>query len=259
MRASRSGVRGSKPASRTRRSNPSRHLEEDEEVAPKIAEARAMKAQPRSDAGYVRHLFDQFSADYDERMIGQLGYRGAADPARAVRSRHAGTRQACRSRSRLRHGSDRRRVSRRGRAARRHRSQPGDGGKGARPQPLRQRLLSVTSRSALDGTTPYDLLLAADTLVYLGDLEPVFAGARRQFARSWILSCSPSKANRVKVSSWDQSADGAIPRYICGNRPLKPVSTSRVSWRRRHAMRQISLWRALPSLCHRVPSNEYRV
>src|SRR3569832_175665 len=51
------------------------HLEEDEEVAPKIAEAHAMKNLPRSDAGYVRHLFDQFSADYDERMIGQLGYQ----------------------------------------------------------------------------------------------------------------------------------------------------------------------------------------
>src|ERR1700742_2506174 len=44
------------------------HLEEDEETAPKIAQARAMKALPRSDAGYVRHLFDQFATDYDQRM-----------------------------------------------------------------------------------------------------------------------------------------------------------------------------------------------
>ena len=41
----------------------------------KIAEAEAMATRPRSDAGYVRHLFDQFSTDYDERMLGQLGYR----------------------------------------------------------------------------------------------------------------------------------------------------------------------------------------
>ncbi len=33
-----------------------------------------MRQAPRSDAGYVRHLFDQFSADYDVRMIGQLAY-----------------------------------------------------------------------------------------------------------------------------------------------------------------------------------------
>jgi predicted TPR repeat methyltransferase len=41
----------------------------------RIAEAEAIKARPRSDAGYVRHLFDQFSADYDERMLEQLSYR----------------------------------------------------------------------------------------------------------------------------------------------------------------------------------------
>lgn len=35
----------------------------------------AMRAQARSDAGYVRHLFDQFSSDYDTRMRGALAYR----------------------------------------------------------------------------------------------------------------------------------------------------------------------------------------
>ena len=39
-----------------------------------IAAAEAIKTAPRSDPGYVRHLFDQFSADYDTRMIGQLAY-----------------------------------------------------------------------------------------------------------------------------------------------------------------------------------------
>jgi len=41
----------------------------------KIARARAMLARQRSDAGYVRYLFDQFSADYDVRMLTQLAYR----------------------------------------------------------------------------------------------------------------------------------------------------------------------------------------
>jgi len=40
-----------------------------------IAEAEAIRARPRCDAGYVRHLFDQFSADYDARMLEQLSYR----------------------------------------------------------------------------------------------------------------------------------------------------------------------------------------
>ncbi len=35
----------------------------------------AMRGQTRSDAGYVRHLFDQFSSDYDTRMRGALAYR----------------------------------------------------------------------------------------------------------------------------------------------------------------------------------------
>ncbi len=41
----------------------------------RLAEAEAMRTRPRSDAGYVRHLFDQFSADYDARMLQQLTYR----------------------------------------------------------------------------------------------------------------------------------------------------------------------------------------
>lgn len=44
------------------------------ELAERIAEARAMRSRPRSDPRYVRHLFDEFSADYDARMLGQLGY-----------------------------------------------------------------------------------------------------------------------------------------------------------------------------------------
>ena len=33
-----------------------------------------MRTAPRSDPGYVRHLFDQFSADYENRMLGHLHY-----------------------------------------------------------------------------------------------------------------------------------------------------------------------------------------
>ena len=36
--------------------------------------AAAMRARSRADPGYVRHLFDQFSTDYDVRMLGELGY-----------------------------------------------------------------------------------------------------------------------------------------------------------------------------------------
>lgn len=39
------------------------------------AELDAMRGAARANAAYVRALFDQFSADYDERMRGKLGYR----------------------------------------------------------------------------------------------------------------------------------------------------------------------------------------
>jgi predicted TPR repeat methyltransferase len=44
------------------------------ELAEKIAEEKRMRQALRSNPGYVRHLFDQFSADYDARMLDQLGY-----------------------------------------------------------------------------------------------------------------------------------------------------------------------------------------
>ena len=155
-------------------------LEEDEETAPKIAQARAMKAQPRSDAGYVRHLFDQFATDYDQRMIGQLGYaapqilRGLADMVMAGRDSLTVLDLGC-----------------------------GTGLTGVVFQDLAYRLDGVDLSPAMiekararnlydalavadieaalaeDGSD-YDLILAADTLVYLGDLAPVFAGAHRR-------------------------------------------------------------------------------
>lgn len=39
------------------------------------ARIAAMREAKRADAGFVRHLFDQFSSDYDARMRGRLGYR----------------------------------------------------------------------------------------------------------------------------------------------------------------------------------------
>jgi predicted TPR repeat methyltransferase len=154
------------------------HLEEDEEVAPRIAEARGMKEQPRSDAGYVRHLFDQFSADYDTRMIGQLGYqapqilRALFDLVMPGRERLAVLDLGC--------GTGLTGVVFRDVAARLDGIDlsPAMVGK-ARARNLYDHLSVGDIESALTGTNRYDLLLAADTLVYLGDLEPVFARARQ--------------------------------------------------------------------------------
>ena len=46
----------------------------ERDVAALRADAARIRGAARADAGYVRHLFDQFAADYDTRMRGKLGY-----------------------------------------------------------------------------------------------------------------------------------------------------------------------------------------
>lgn len=155
-------------------------LEEDDEVAPKIAAARAMKAQQRSDAGYVRHLFDQFATDYDQRMIGQLGYaaprilRELADMVMPGRDSLSILDLGC--------GTGLTGVAFEDLAYRL------DGIdlspvmiEKARARNLYDALAVADIETALatDGAA-YDLIVAADTLVYLGDLAPLFAGAHRR-------------------------------------------------------------------------------
>ena len=147
-----------------------------------IAACEVIKTAPRSDPGYVRHLFDQFSADYDQRMIGQLAYAAPQilfDLAGMVVPRRENL-------SILDLGC-------------------GTGLAGALFKVLAARLDGVdlspamiakarargiytsldvgdleTSLSAPNRS--YDLILAADTLVYLGDLAAVFGGAHNALA-----------------------------------------------------------------------------
>jgi predicted TPR repeat methyltransferase len=147
-----------------------------------IAACHAIKTAPRSDPGYVRHLFDQFSADYDERMIGHLGYAAPQilfDLASMVMPGRDGL-------AILDLGC-------------------GTGLAGAVFKPLAGRLDGVDlspamigkagARNIYDGLAVqdltsalgaqgplYDLILAADTLVYVGDLKPVFDAAHARLA-----------------------------------------------------------------------------
>lgn len=150
------------------------------------ARARAMKDAARSDPGYVRHLFDQFAADYDTRMRGPLAY-AAPEILRELFD--------------LVHGAG---MAMQGGLAILDLG-CGTGLSGAAFQPLASRMdgmdLSpamierarargvydrlmvgdIETALALPGPS-YDLILAADTLVYLGDLAPSFRGARFRLA-----------------------------------------------------------------------------
>jgi len=148
-----------------------------QKAARKIAEARAMKTAERAPANYVRHLFDQFSYDYDARMLRELDYR-AHDILRALAGLLLG-------------GATNLDILDLG---------CGTGLCGAGFKDLARRLDGVDLaprmiekalargiydallvsdiQAVLDGDGPaYDLLIAADTLVYLGDLAPVLSGA----------------------------------------------------------------------------------
>jgi predicted TPR repeat methyltransferase len=145
-----------------------------------IAACEAIKSASRSDPGYVRHLFDQFSADYDQRMIGQLAYAapqilfdlaamvmpgreqlsildlgcgtglaGAAFQAVAARLDGVDLSPAMIAKARARDIYDHLDVA------------------------------DLESVLAADGSR-YDVILAADTLVYLGDLKRVFETAYRR-------------------------------------------------------------------------------
>jgi predicted TPR repeat methyltransferase len=157
-------------------------------LAERIEAAEAMRRRPRSDAGYVRHLFDQFSIDYDSRMRGQLSYqapevlRGLADfvmPERrelAILDLGCGTGlggEAFRDLAARIDGVD---------------LSPQMIAK-ARARGIYDSLLVGDIETALaDGGTRYDLILAADTLVYLGDLSRVLAGvAQRLKADGFFL------------------------------------------------------------------------
>jgi predicted TPR repeat methyltransferase len=147
-----------------------------------MAAAQAIQTAPRSDPGYMRYLFDQFSADYDTRMIGQLGYAAPqilldlaamVMPGReqlVVLDLGCGTGLAGLAFKPLAARLDGIDLS------------PAMIEK-ARARGIYDHLAVADLESALAAPGPaYDLILAADTLVYLGDLAPVFTAAQVHLA-----------------------------------------------------------------------------
>lgn len=172
-----------------------RALESSAEVQAMIQAAERIKAAPRSDAGYVRHLFDQFSADYDARMIGQLAYAGPqilldlaamVMPGReqlAILDLGCGTGLAGAMFQSLAARLDGIDLS------------PAMIEK-ARARDIYDRLEVADLESALAQPGPgYDLILAADTLVYLGELKTVFDRVRtRLLPDGYFLFTTEAKA-----------------------------------------------------------------
>ena len=140
----------------------------------------AMRGQARSDAGYVRHLFDQFSSDYDARMRGALAYRAPEILAELMAMVSAGKPKKVAT---LDLGCG---TGLAGPAFRPHATKLT--GIDLSPQMIAQARTGGLYDALIVGdiedwlataTQRFGRIVAADVLVYLGDLERVFAGAKR--------------------------------------------------------------------------------
>lgn len=144
----------------------------------KIMEAEGARIRPRCDPRYVRHLFDEFSRDYDARMLGQLSYIAPSilrelaalldlrpDQRHTILDLGCGTGLAGLAFKDLAHelhGVDLSPAMI----------------EQARGRHIYDDLWIGDAETALStGSRAYDLIVAADTLVYLGDLSKVFSGA----------------------------------------------------------------------------------
>ena len=160
------------------------------------AAAERIRSAARADAGYVRHLFDQFAADYDVRMRGRLGYaapgilRDLASLLIDASSKHDVLDLGC-----------------------------GTGLSGMAFKPLAGRLAGVDLSPKMlaqarelgiydvllegdvevppPGTEgPFDLIVAADVLVYLGNLQPLFDAVRTRLKDGglWLFTTEKSES-----------------------------------------------------------------
>ena len=153
------------------------------EAAKATARARAIAAEPRAPANYVRHLFDQFSKSYDRRMVAELSYRAP------------GILRALGDLLSIGHGRKLKILD----------LGCGTGLSGAAFKDLAARLdgvdlspgmIAIARKRGIYDTLEcadllaalgrkgpvYDLILAADTLVYLGELEAVFRLVAKRLA-----------------------------------------------------------------------------
>ncbi|HWY13884.1 MAG TPA: methyltransferase domain-containing protein [Rhizomicrobium sp.] len=155
-----------------------------EALAPAIADAEKSLARPRSDPRYVRHLFDQFSASYDSRMMTELLY-SAPSILRQLAELLGLDRRGPQAILDLGCGTGLMGLAVRDWVDRL------DGVdlspamiEKARPRAIYDELfVSDVGDWLARQERHYDLVFAADTLVYLGDLAPLFEVVARCLAR----------------------------------------------------------------------------
>ena len=160
-------------------------------VLAQLGEATAPSGAP---AGYVRTLFDHYAADYERNLIEQLHYSAPATLASAL-ARTVGSGPfnildaGC--------GTGLAGQALRGVA---HRLDGVDLSEAMVARAAARNIyddLSVGDLVATLATRPsrYDLVVAADTLIYLGDLHPVFLASRSALRTDGILAFTVERAD----------------------------------------------------------------
>jgi predicted TPR repeat methyltransferase len=151
-----------------------------------IAQAEATAANPRAPAAYVRHLFDQFAPAYDRTMVKDLSYRAPqilrqlADMMVMPGGRFDILDLGC--------GTGLAGVAFKDLAASLHGVDLSPAMIGAAKQRgIYDALETGDIEAALSRRRSYGLILAADTLVYLGDLEGLIRAARRRLAEGGLF------------------------------------------------------------------------
>jgi predicted TPR repeat methyltransferase len=157
-------------------------------AALQLARLGARPAPPAAAAAYVQTLFDQYAAHFEQHLVGMLAYRAPAllfdavwairpEPFSSVLDLGCGTGLcgvAFRAKARRLCGVD---------------LSPGMIEE-ARAKGIYDRL-DVASLEAFLAEEPpasADLLLAADVLVYIGDLEPIFSAAARVLSAKGLFA-----------------------------------------------------------------------
>jgi predicted TPR repeat methyltransferase len=171
-------------------------IESHDGVKERMAEAQAMRTTQRSNPRYVRHLFDQFSSDYDQRMIGQLGYRAPAvlrDLASLILPMQAdltvldlgcGTGLSGETFSDMANAIDGVDLS------------PSMIAKARARDIYRELIVGDIETALAQLASTYDLVLAADTVVYIGDLTVLMREVERKISEDGYFLFTVEKADR---------------------------------------------------------------
>lgn len=153
-------------------------------LTPGIADAERARSEPRSDPRFVRHLFDQFSADYDSRMLGALGYQAPALLRELATFLGLDAKAPC---AILDLGCG---TGLMGEAVRDWASRldgvdlsPAMIAKAAARAIYDELVVADICAWLGEPGRDYDFIFAGDTLVYLGDLGPLFAGVAARLTR----------------------------------------------------------------------------